>query len=542
MVSIRKKKSIADLRTKSVKQEPQSSSQPASSVVEPAVATPGEGQVVSSSPSEYVQGSPRLFAEQEIIAKRSELSLTPPTGDRASNAVHPDTENSAQSLKKRKRISSIERDHDRTRNREWDGDEPLQPPPNKLQSIFRGVYKTGLKWVTHIRVNGNTVYLGAFFSEVEAARLYDRAAYICKRPPNFVMTDEEKNALDKLAWDEFLTKTKQEIAILARQEKKDRNNNSVEPPRRVSHYTGVFSTGRKWVAHIRVDGSTVFLGVVNSEDEASHLFDRIHTILLKLQTKCLSATLRERYPSGRLVPCEMRNGVDQYVHAVDEVKKLKEKSQFRGVYKNNSKWQAGIKVNGKQLHLGTVSTEEAAAHLYDRAAYILGRDTNLPIVTAEKEDLDKMTWEEFIASTKGGMLLKRDCRAKLSGRGGARLKTRGRNTAQCDTEEKREDQPVMVQPEREEVARLSPPVTRRSSIMAGRDRDRECSPAKDSSLRAKRTKTDSAGHGKVQNFDQGSDSSMHFADVNDTANAADDTESRTRWMISCLVEALEQHP
>lgn len=39
---------------------------------------------------------------------------------------------------------------------------------------------------------------------------------------------------------------------------------------------------------------------------------------------------------------------------------------MRGVYFKNMKWQAAIKVDKKQIHLGTVGSQEEAAHLYDR--------------------------------------------------------------------------------------------------------------------------------------------------------------------------------
>jgi hypothetical protein len=39
---------------------------------------------------------------------------------------------------------------------------------------------------------------------------------------------------------------------------------------------------------------------------------------------------------------------------------------MRGVYFKNMKWQAAIKVEKKQVHLGTVNSQKEAAHLYDR--------------------------------------------------------------------------------------------------------------------------------------------------------------------------------
>ena len=43
-----------------------------------------------------------------------------------------------------------------------------------------------------------------------------------------------------------------------------------------------------------------------------------------------------------------------------------EQNEKRGVYFKNNKWQAAIKVDKKQIHLGTFSLQADAAHLYDR--------------------------------------------------------------------------------------------------------------------------------------------------------------------------------
>lgn len=67
--------------------------------------------------------------------------------------------------------------------------------------------------------------------------------------------------------------------------------------------------------------------------------------------------------------------------AVPEVKRRKrhrrkhfenqEPCIMRGVYFKNMKWQAAIKVEKKQIHLGTVGSQEEAARLYDRYYYCL---------------------------------------------------------------------------------------------------------------------------------------------------------------------------
>ncbi|XP_038887392.1 ethylene-responsive transcription factor-like protein At4g13040 isoform X2 [Benincasa hispida] len=73
---------------------------------------------------------------------------------------------------------------------------------------------------------------------------------------------------------------------------------------------------------------------------------------------------------------------------------------MRGVYFKNMKWQAAIKVDKKQIHLGTVGSQEEAAHLYDRAAFMCGREPNFELPEEEKKELRKFNWDEFLAMTR----------------------------------------------------------------------------------------------------------------------------------------------
>lgn len=73
---------------------------------------------------------------------------------------------------------------------------------------------------------------------------------------------------------------------------------------------------------------------------------------------------------------------------------------MRGVYFKNMKWQAAIKVDKKQIHLGTVGSQEEAAHLYDRAAFMCGREPNFELPEEEKRELRKFNWDDFLASTR----------------------------------------------------------------------------------------------------------------------------------------------
>ncbi|KVI03798.1 AP2/ERF domain-containing protein [Cynara cardunculus var. scolymus] len=57
---------------------------------------------------------------------------------------------------------------------------------------------------------------------------------------------------------------------------------------------------------------------------------------------------------------------------------------MRGVYYKNMKWQAAIKVDKKQIHLGTVGSQEEAARL---AAFMCGREPNFELTVEEKDEL-----------------------------------------------------------------------------------------------------------------------------------------------------------
>lgn len=143
---------------------------------------------------------------------------------------------------------------------------------------------------------------------------------------------------------------------------------------------------------------------------------------------------------------------------------------MRGVYYKNMKWQAAIKVDKKQIHLGTVGSQEEAARLYDRynaylndsinhllqvfmfcfthnrgqvciyltlrgphfrwdvpgsfvvylldvfgtwvsfcfcglcrAAFMCGREPNFELTVEEKDELSKLSWDEFLTMTRSAI-------------------------------------------------------------------------------------------------------------------------------------------
>lgn len=88
---------------------------------------------------------------------------------------------------------------------------------------------------------------------------------------------------------------------------------------------------------------------------------------------------------------------------------------MRGVYFKNLKWQAAIKVDKKQIHLGTVGSQEEAARLYDRAAFMCGREPNFELSEEEKHELKKFNWDEFLIMTRSAITNKKSQRRSGAG-------------------------------------------------------------------------------------------------------------------------------
>ncbi|XP_065023713.1 ethylene-responsive transcription factor-like protein At4g13040 isoform X1 [Musa acuminata AAA Group] len=87
-----------------------------------------------------------------------------------------------------------------------------------------------------------------------------------------------------------------------------------------------------------------------------------------------------------------------------------------GVYFKNMKWQAAIKVDKKQIHLGTVGSQEEAARLYDRAAFMCGREPNFQLSEEEKQELRQYNWDEFLEKTRSAINDKKHQRKLTVGR------------------------------------------------------------------------------------------------------------------------------
>ncbi|XP_064967912.1 ethylene-responsive transcription factor-like protein At4g13040 isoform X4 [Musa acuminata AAA Group] len=124
--------------------------------------------------------------------------------------------------------------------------------------------------------------------------------------------------------------------------------------------------------------------------------------------------------SGLTTPKEALN------HHCPEIKRSKrhrrkhyedqEPRKMTGVYFKNMKWQAAIKVDKKQIHLGTVESQEEAARLYDRAAFMCGREPNFELTEEEKQELKQYNWDDFLAMTRSAINNKKNQRKIGAGR------------------------------------------------------------------------------------------------------------------------------
>ncbi|XP_045832610.1 ethylene-responsive transcription factor-like protein At4g13040 [Trifolium pratense] len=120
---------------------------------------------------------------------------------------------------------------------------------NQEPCLMRGVYFKNMKWQAAIKVDKKQIHLGTFASQEEAARLYDRAAFMCGREPNFELSEEQKRELSKFKWEEFLTMTRQ--TITCKKHKKSRSPGLVEVE---PSSNGVDCGGKQVVTDFSVSG------------------------------------------------------------------------------------------------------------------------------------------------------------------------------------------------------------------------------------------------------------------------------------------------
>jgi hypothetical protein len=116
-----------------------------------------------------------------------------------------------------------------------------------------------------------------------------------------------------------------------------------------SKYRGVswLKKNKKWAVHIRYDGKLHHLAHFEDEEEAARAYDRV-------------ARAHKGEKAQLNFPAEGESG-------------SRKSSKYRGVSwakKNNNKWRAEIKYDGKRHSLGCFEDEDEAGRAYDRAAKV----------------------------------------------------------------------------------------------------------------------------------------------------------------------------
>jgi hypothetical protein len=205
---------------------------------------------------------------------------------------------------------------------------PTQNQQNKRKqsapasSRYKGVtFKTARgRWEASIRVDGKNTFLGRFHDEEAAAHAYDAAARIHHgRFASLNFPDDE-------TWE----------------------GETYQPREPESGYKGVKLTGGKWQARLQVNGVTKSLGYRDTAEAAAHLYD--------------TGVRHLRDGDGELnFPDDL---TDDPAFGVPRAYK----SGYIGVFPYKTRWRARMTIEGKQVHLGTFDTAEAAARAYDDAA------------------------------------------------------------------------------------------------------------------------------------------------------------------------------
>lgn len=133
-----------------------------------------------------------------------------------------------------------------------------------------------------------------------------------------------------------------------------------------SEYRGVFwsKNAKKWMARIYVNGKQKYLGYYKKEEHAALAYN--------------NAAVKYGY-----LP-EALNKIEDYENIQVErcLKKIK-KSKYKGVVKKNKKWGSQIKVNQKNIWIGSFETEKEAAVAHNKKILELGLDRPLNIIEEE---------------------------------------------------------------------------------------------------------------------------------------------------------------
>ena len=170
---------------------------------------------------------------------------------------------------------------------------------------------------------------------------------------------------------ERLVEVKQEVAAQPQQaarsaKKRKREAEGQSPqltkPRPKSGFYGVSTNKSKWQAKIHYGGKTHSLGRYHTKEEAAVVYDAAAREHKGSEAEC-------NFESAEAGAAAVALAVSEWEQQQQPPQpKPRPKSGFCGVSASGSKWHAQIRYGGKTHNLGSYSTKEEAAAVYDAAA------------------------------------------------------------------------------------------------------------------------------------------------------------------------------
>ena len=136
---------------------------------------------------------------------------------------------------------------------------------------------------------------------------------------------------------------------MPKRKRKEEEEEDEEPKNNDVKYKGVIKEGKRYRARIRIDGTLKRLGLFDTPKEAATAHDRVR--------------IEERHPTSKM------NFLDQ-VPKNYKPKKKKLRSDntigYRGVTKRNNRFEARIRIEGKNKTIGYFGTKKEAALAFDK--------------------------------------------------------------------------------------------------------------------------------------------------------------------------------
>lgn len=118
-------------------------------------------------------------------------------------------------------------------------------------------------------------------------------------------------------------------------------------------YRGVYKSGSKYAAHIKVDGISTYLGTYITPEEASFVYEnKAREVHKEFYNNPKYSYIVEKTP----VPCVQKSATG-----------------YKGVRASGTKFKAVIKIRGQNIHIGTYATVEEASDAFLNKKKEIGR-------------------------------------------------------------------------------------------------------------------------------------------------------------------------